>query len=253
MSFILDALRRADRERESERGGVPSLHTQAAPLPGPQSAGPDAAPPRPWLWLAAGLGGGLVLAAVWALWSATPTTTAVIAPAELPPPAPQVTPPVAPPVAVAPPATPTPIPTPAPPPAEPRRQTAQANTKPEPPPRSEPKPARPAPVAERPAPKEATPAPAPSPAPAPTPAPPSERAAPPLRQYGELSAEQRSALPKLTIGGAMYSANASSRRLIVNGQLLSEGDAVAPGVTLEEIRLKSAVLRSKELRYELGF
>ena len=42
MSYILDALRRADAERQ--QGGVPGLHTPV----GPQSALP--APQSPWLW-----------------------------------------------------------------------------------------------------------------------------------------------------------------------------------------------------------
>lgn len=216
MSFILDALRRADRERESERGGVPSLYTQAAPLPTPQAASADGPAPRPWLWLAAGLGGGLVLAAVWALWSATPSATVVPVVAPSPAPAPAVA--AVPAVTTAPPEPPAP-----PKVAEPRPAPPIEQAPPRTPPRAEPKPA------------------------------PARAAAPPIRQIDELSAEQRAALPKLTLGGAMYSANASSRRLIVNGQLLSEGEAVAPGVTIEEIRLKSVVLRTKDLRYELGF
>jgi general secretion pathway protein B len=286
MSFILDALRRADRERESERGSVPSLHTQAVP-PSTANTPPDDDAPRPWLWLAAGLGGGLVLAAVWALWSATPTAAPPM-PAAAPSPAPQTPAPqaaVAPPaqVATAPsaptvaastiaPAAPVTV-------AEPRAATAPSRDAKPPAPLAEPRRSTPAAGRDNPT---STRAPEPAPAsrtqatvapPAPavraetsqapvasTPRPRDEpvaasapAAGPPIRQLGQLSAEERSSLPTLAIGGAMYSANAASRRLIVNGQLLREGEAVAPGVTLEEIRLKSAVLRTKDLRYELGF
>jgi general secretion pathway protein B len=285
MSFILDALRRADRERESERGGVPSLYTQAVPPPVGNPQADDEAP-RPWLWLAAGLGGGLVVAAVWALWSATPaalpTATETTAPTN-PAPTTEATP--APPPAVA--ATPTPAPATMPSPAPAatvRRPETQATDAGREAARAEP---RRSPLAEagdgtRPAPPR-TPEPAaraqtqPAPPPAATAPPAREREAvarietprespatssragddtalaPPLRQMGELSAEQRGRLPTLTFGGAMYSAKAANRRLIVNGQLLSEGEAVAPGVTLEEIRLKSAVLRTRDLRVEMGF
>ena len=64
MSYILDALRRADAERERERGSVPGLHTQSLPLmPG------DDAPPRPLLrvWLVAGLTALLLATLAWLL------------------------------------------------------------------------------------------------------------------------------------------------------------------------------------------
>ena len=56
MSYILDALRRAEADRERERGQVPGLHTQA--LSG--SAAAPVAGPRRWLPWA---GGGLLLLA----------------------------------------------------------------------------------------------------------------------------------------------------------------------------------------------
>lgn len=285
MSFILDALRRADRERESERGGVPSLYTQAAPSPiaGTQAEGEA---PRPWLWLAAGLGGGLILAAVWALWSATPAgqpdpppgPTAAASPAEAPRAA--VPPPALPPTTARsplPPPTPTPAPEATtgglpsrvaeagrdPRPAEPRSGPTAADS-----PRAAEPAARvqqppPAPRATVPPPPlrepEATARSEPPRTPAATPPRASADTEPassdrlPLRQLGELTPDQRGRLPALSFGGAMYSSKAAQRRLIVNGQLLSEGDTVAPGVTLEEIRLKSAVLRTKDLRVEMGF
>ena len=54
MSYILDALRRADLERE--RGAVPGLNAQPAALP---ASGPEASHnARPWVWV---LVGALVL------------------------------------------------------------------------------------------------------------------------------------------------------------------------------------------------
>lgn len=62
MSYVLDALRRADAERHS--GAVPTLHAQ--PLPAPGTSAETVAPPR-WLWalLVALLLALVALAALW--------------------------------------------------------------------------------------------------------------------------------------------------------------------------------------------
>ncbi len=64
MSLILDALRKADAERE--RGSVPSLHSQPVVLP---SVGTLSTPKvRPnWPWIAIGVALGLVAAATWVM------------------------------------------------------------------------------------------------------------------------------------------------------------------------------------------
>jgi general secretion pathway protein B len=41
--------------------------------------------------------------------------------------------------------------------------------------------------------------------------------------------------------------------LIVGGQILHEGDTIAPDLKLEQIRLKSAVFRFKAYRYEVSY
>ena len=51
----------------------------------------------------------------------------------------------------------------------------------------------------------------------------------------------------------MYSKNAADRMLIVGGQILHEGDTIAPELKLEQIRLKSAVFRYKSYRYEVSY
>ncbi|MFG6432813.1 general secretion pathway protein GspB [Roseateles sp. LYH14W] len=105
MSYILDALRRAEADRERERGQVPGLHTQ--PLSGSDAA--PAAGPRRWLpWAGGGL---LLLAGIGTgIWMTSGSPEAV-APAPLPAalPTPQPAP--------APPSTPTPVSTPLPQPA----------------------------------------------------------------------------------------------------------------------------------------
>ncbi len=83
MSLILDALRKADAERE--RGSVPSLHSQPVVSP---SAGESPKPKvRPnWLWIAIGVALGLVAAATWVMIGrnapAPSTATANVAPAQ---------------------------------------------------------------------------------------------------------------------------------------------------------------------------
>lgn len=51
----------------------------------------------------------------------------------------------------------------------------------------------------------------------------------------------------------MHSDVASNRMLILNGGVFREGDQPAPGVMLEQIRLKSAVLRYKGHRYSINY
>ncbi|MCS6944870.1 MAG: general secretion pathway protein GspB [Sutterellaceae bacterium] len=58
MSYILDALRRADAERE--RGSVPGLHTLSLAAEVPSPAPP--APYRRWPWIGVGLAVGLIAA-----------------------------------------------------------------------------------------------------------------------------------------------------------------------------------------------
>ena len=66
-----------------------------------------------------------------------------------------------------------------------------------------------------------------------------------------LSPEQRRDLPPLAVSGAVWSASAGSRFVMLNGQLVREGDTIAPGLVLERIDTKSAVLRWRDLRIGL--
>jgi general secretion pathway protein B len=69
----------------------------------------------------------------------------------------------------------------------------------------------------------------------------------------ELPADVRSALPQLSIGGSIYSEHPANRFLILNGQTFRENDKVAPDLVLEQIGLKSAVLKHKSYRYRLDY
>jgi general secretion pathway protein B len=67
----------------------------------------------------------------------------------------------------------------------------------------------------------------------------------------DLPQAQRAELPQMLIGGAIYSDQPGSRFVVINGLVVREGETAAPGVTLERIGPKSAVIRWRELRIEL--
>jgi hypothetical protein len=73
----------------------------------------------------------------------------------------------------------------------------------------------------------------------------------PDTKLAELPDELRRSVPPLAFGGAIYSEVRAQRMVILNGQLLREGEALSADLTLETIRANSAVLRIKGERYEL--
>ena len=243
MSYILDALRRADAEREM--GAVPTLHTQAVPLAATEEEF-DAPPNEPWRWASWGLGLlALGLAAWWFIGddvSAPAAPLAATAPlAPITPEAPSPLPPPAA-LAVADPAT-----VPRPPAAEP-----PVGVTPESPRRTAAVPPA-ASAALAGAPKKGsvtttsrsepkTPAKAIATAPGES-----------VLPLNELPEAIRREQPKLSVGGAMHSANPANRMLILNGQVFHEGDQVTPDLVLEQIKLKSAVLVYKGQRYSINY
>lgn len=80
---------------------------------------------------------------------------------------------------------------------------------------------------------------------------PSRPAPPRTVTMAQLSADQRRELPPMVIGGSIWSDNAANRFVIINGQVVREGESAAPGVALERIGPSSATLRWRELRVEL--
>jgi general secretion pathway protein B len=60
-------------------------------------------------------------------------------------------------------------------------------------------------------------------------------------------------LPPLAIGGSMYSDSPADRMLLIDKRLFHEGDEVAPGLVLENLMPKSAILRFKGYRFRIGF
>jgi len=230
VSLILDALRKADAERE--RGSVPSLHSQPVASPSAE------VPPKPrvgpnWLWIAIGIAVGLSGAAAWVMVgrdAAQPGAAATPAPT---PPSAAMTPPVAP-------ATPGVTPS----------AVAVA-------------PAPPSPSAAAPAIAEPAPWPQPDERKA---ARPEAKGDAPVRVIGnvppaeaqvysrdQLPPDIRAALPQFAIGGSMYSPNPAARSLIVNGQLYRERDRLTPELVLEEVKLKAAVFSFRGYRFEVLF
>jgi len=222
MSYILEALKRADAERD--RGAVPTLHSHAMPA---TAKTPSRIPAANWIAAIAVL--ALVVgAALWWTLGRQPVQPAQVAPVATPPvvaatPAVPAAPVQPAPIAAA---TAPPVPT-----VAPRKnvEPAHANA------------ARPA--------ASATLA---------TAAPRTATASATATQgvvysVADLPDDIRSQLPKLTISGATYSTQAAYRMLIVNGQVLHENDAPAPGLTLETIRQGDVVLRFKGYRYSVAY
>lgn len=241
MSYILEALKKANAERELERGETPGLHTQPVRDTSASSIklGEDGKKQR---WLLLALASALFLC-IFTLgtmfWSRTDTPTTV--PPTLTPSAPS---------AVA-------VPMPARLASGASETAANAGIEP---PNSQAKPAR-SPASEDgarlpPAPKST--------------APPErlmERAQAATRDKPARSADSppnttagnqgpipmppsvKKALPPLVVSGSTYSDNPAYRMLIINGQVYREGDFPAPELKLEQVRPKSALLRYKGTLY----
>jgi general secretion pathway protein B len=230
VSLILDALRKADAERE--RGSVPSLYSQPVASPSAE------VPPKPrvgpnWLWIAIGIAVGLSGAAAWVMVGRDAAPPGAAATPAAAPPSSTATPPVAPaPSGVAP--------------------SAVAVA-----------PGPPSPSAASPAVAEPAPWPQPEERKAMRP---EAKGDAPVRVIGnvppaeaqvysrdQLPPDIRAALPQFAIGGSMYSPNPAARSLIVNGQLYRERDRLTPDLVLEEVKLKAAIFSFRGYRFEVLF
>jgi general secretion pathway protein B len=253
VSYVLDALKKADAERE--RGSVPGLHAQPTIglLDGAQ-------PPRttpPWVWLIAGAGAASLAVAAWLMFGTRnekpvpPMQTAALTPATATPaPVPHLneaasTPARTPNQTSEPRTAPLQSPPPAQPKAtpEPTRLTPNAAVAIASPPPAQPLPRTPATTA-------AVPAPQSQQNPAPRTEPPAEGR---IVALSELPEDVKRALPPLNVGSSMYSDSPASRFIMINGQIYHENDKLAPDLTLEQIRLKLAVLRYKDLRFRIMY
>ena len=239
MSYILDALKRADAERG--RGTVPGLHARQIPSPTPTNA--QGIPVPRWLFAA----GTLVvagLAIAWWVWQTPvqPVHTAALSPdVSSTPDAPQAM-----------------VPTPPPPPSAP--QAASPAPAPARPTALAPSPAKPAHPVSAPAvavsikpaalPKPTQVASVAVPASASVPVTPAAPVMPPL--LSELPESMRSQIPPLKITGAVHSDHPAERLLLVNNLVLSQGGMAAAGVTLEEIQPRSSVFSFRGTRFRVA-
>lgn len=80
-------------------------------------------------------------------------------------------------------------------------------------------------------------------------------AQPEARVYAikELPEHIRNSLPALKVSGATYSESPANRMLIVNGNVFHEGDALTPEVSLQHIELRAAVLSFRGYRYSISY
>jgi general secretion pathway protein B len=250
MSYILEALKKAQAERQL--GNAPTIH---APQP-VQADQPGVAASRKPLFIGLGAGALVVVAGALFVWQR----------GSAPAPAPVAVPASAPAVAGREPAATSPAPASAA--AGAASNTLEVSAPPEPvaPPRpahvveahvAEPRmaeaPARPAPsAAVRTAPVAAATRPAPAPVPAPTsaPTPAPEDSLPYLHQLPDTI--QRD-IPRVSFGGYMYSANPADRLLLVDKALRHEGEEVGPGLFLEKLLPKAAVMNYRGIRYRVAY
>jgi len=68
----------------------------------------------------------------------------------------------------------------------------------------------------------------------------------------ELPEALRREIPSLAITGAVYSDNPAQRLLLVNNLVLNQGSQVAPELKLEEIHAKESVFNFRGTRFRLG-
>jgi general secretion pathway protein B len=60
-------------------------------------------------------------------------------------------------------------------------------------------------------------------------------------------------VPRVSFGGYMYSANPADRLLLVDKALRHEGEEVAPGLLLEKLLPKAAVMNYRGVRYRVAY
>lgn len=223
MSYILDALKKAEAERKL--GAVPGIHAPAT-----YAARSDHRSGRK-LWLAGALAmlAAMLAALAWFRpWQVAETLPRMPGPARLAP-----LPPAPPPVSTAPAPVAAPVlPAVQPPPVKPKAVA-----------RIVPPPARPRSSASA----------APQPAPPPQAAQPAEQQDNEPLTLRELPEQIQREIPALKIGGYIYSSNPAERSLLINNKLLREGDEVAPGLTLEKMLRGSVVLNYKGYRYRMTY
>ncbi|MDP3326276.1 MAG: general secretion pathway protein GspB [Hydrogenophaga sp.] len=243
MSYILDALKRADADRE--RGHVPGLHSQGKNHP---ATAPGASWHRQTVWAIAVL--VLLAAAVLTWWSLRAPDTPMApdvrtAAASVEPPLVDAAPPTTPSLPILSPEPPVEAHTPAP--ARP----------PSTPPRLEPSRAKAEAV------EEAMAADAVDTADAATETedtvdsvttPPPQTTLPPRPAAARpVATTDASGRPTVRVSGSSYSKNPAHRMLIANGKVVHEGQEIEPGLRLETVGPRSAVLNHRGTLYNITY
>ena len=248
MSYILDALKKAEAERKL--GSIPDLNAQSV-----ASMSPDDKPafwrrPLAWIMLTmlVSVPGTFIWFKSWQQTAPAVVVTAQLPEQPMPKPAETVTQPVsAPPVVQAPVVAARPADAPAPVkalPAEPAKRKSpvkEAVKVKEVATAKKYKPPQPAPVPEAPSDKKPQPMPA---------AAPLAEKLPTLR---ELPENIQRDIPPLAIGGYIYSSNQAERSILINNRLLREGEQAAPGLTLEKMMPREAILSFRGYRYRITY
>ena len=222
MSYILDALRKADaqRERDSSRG----IHAQAAPLGAATAEGGPAG--RAGCMAVVAAAAVIAIAAGWYFTrNDRPPPGVAVAPAvapatmrDMPAPAGAISPPPPAPVA-RPMATPTP--------AQAREAAFMAQGQGQ---------------AQGPSPGQLQAVP-----------PTGGQVSPPSPAAAPVAGGLPPDAPRIAISGGVYSPSAAQRMLIVNGQVFNEGSEVAPGVKVEAIQARTAILSFRGSRYTVAY
>ncbi|MFB9242436.1 general secretion pathway protein GspB [Massilia antarctica] len=229
MSYILEALKKAQAERQL--GSAPTIHAVPVHAGEPEREGAGTRPLVIGLALLA-LGGAGAAVLAWRhqvtpapVVQAAAPVTAIPAPAPVLAPAPAPAPTPAPealpmPVAEAPPRTPEPV-----------KVVVAEVAKPERVRKAEP--VKPAALKTEVAKAD------------PAPAAPEEK----LRTLRELPEALQHEIPSISVGGYIYSKNPADRLLLIDKVLRREGEEVAPGLVLEKLLPKAAVMKYKGERY----
>lgn len=224
MSYILDALKKAEAERNP--GSVPSIHAQ------PVFIAPPADRPsvwrKPWLWMALP---ALTVALAGVAWL---KPWQALSPSAAKPPAPEQ-------VSSAPaPAVPL-LAAAEPPQAEPEPPQAEAARAPKPPA------AKPRKAAAKKSEQAAKPV---QTKPASTARSSDE---PRVAALHELPDNIKKEIPALNVNGYIYSDNKADRTVLIDHKLLQEGDQVAPNLILEKLMPDGMVLNYKGHRYRTAY
>ena len=66
----------------------------------------------------------------------------------------------------------------------------------------------------------------------------------------ELSAEVRAGMPEISLAGHTYSVDPQKRMIIINGRILKEGDMIDSQTTLTEITWEGVVIQSRGVRFQ---